>query len=103
MTIDVKAVNGDIDFELNTTDKPVTVTATEDMNGWHWEVAGTTESIKNQIKSSVETHVGTLREALRKGFQGQLKFHYPGDGQLVFLKSMFNKRGDFIASIKYAE
>lgn len=103
MTIDAKAVNGDIDFTLNTTDKPVKVLATEDMNGWHWKVASTTQNILENIRSSVATHISTLEEALRAGFQGQLRFHYPGDGQLVFLKSMFNNRGDFIASVKYAE
>ncbi|KAK3360759.1 hypothetical protein B0T25DRAFT_602581 [Lasiosphaeria hispida] len=101
-TIDAAATGGDIKFTLNE-NKPVTVTSTEDMNGWAWEVAGTTQSIKSGIESALAQHVGTLEEALRKGFQGQLRFHYPGDGQLVFLKSMFNTRGDFIASIKYAE
>ncbi|KAK0707165.1 hypothetical protein B0T21DRAFT_377299 [Apiosordaria backusii] len=103
MTIDAQAVGGDIQFALNTTDKPVTVVSGDDMNGWHWEIAGTTQRIKEQIESSVKEHVGTLKEALKAGFEGQLKFHYPGDGQLVFLKSMFNNRGDFIASIKYAD
>ncbi|KAK4455334.1 hypothetical protein QBC34DRAFT_460221 [Podospora aff. communis PSN243] len=102
LTIDAKADKGDISFDLKISN-PVKVEGSDDMNGWHWVIAGTTKTMQEGIESSVKTHMGTLEKALKDGFQGQLRFHYPGDGQLVFLKSMFNNRGDFIASIKYAD
>ncbi|KAI1293913.1 hypothetical protein F5Y03DRAFT_373909 [Xylaria venustula] len=103
MEINVEAKDGSLHFTLEKADKPVSVVGKDDMNGWHWEIAGTTNKIRDDIESRISTHLKTLEETLEKAFEGQLRFNYPGYGQLEFKRSMFNEYGDFIASIRYAD
>jgi hypothetical protein len=105
MDITCEAADGTINFHLNAADDMVKVESKPDpdQQGWHWEVAGTTEKIREHIQSRVTQQLDAFKDTLRDGFDGQLRFHYPGYGQLKFGKSVFNERGDFIAAIKYAE
>lgn len=105
MEIHCEAKDGTIHFDLDAADDMVKVVSKPDpdQNGWHWEVAGTTENIRSEIQSRVTQQLNVFKTTLRQGFEGQLKFHYPGYGQLKFGKSVFNERGDFIAAVKYAE
>ncbi|WQF90177.1 hypothetical protein CDEST_15191 [Colletotrichum destructivum] len=61
------------------------------------------ENISGEIQSRVPKQLIVFKPILKQGFEGQLNFHYPGNGQLKFGRSVFNERGDFIASMDYAE
>jgi hypothetical protein len=89
MEIDANAVDWSIHFVLEAAEDMVKVAPTEDMNGWHWEIAGTTKKITDEIQQRVMKQLGTLKETLKQGFEGQLRFNYPGYRKACLQKEYF--------------
>ncbi|KAM0252478.1 hypothetical protein ACHAP5_001126 [Fusarium lateritium] len=97
--IDFSISNGSLnpveDFNENAN---ISVRSThDDCNGWNWPVAGTTESIRSQLASTLKGQIGYLSDVLKNSFQGSLSFTYPGNEQLDFGKCAFNDRGDLLS------
>ena len=104
MHIDVIAERGSLTMKLSHDPNFVTVIDHGDnSNGWKWDDPSTPVQIQTTIQNNMTQQLSHLQETLNAGFTDQLKFTYPGNGQLNFGDTIFNDLGDLLAEIKYAE
>ncbi|CAM1508036.1 Fc.00g048840.m01.CDS01 [Cosmosporella sp. VM-42] len=104
MHIDVIAEKGSLTMKLSHDPTFVSVVDHGDnSNGWKWDDPTTPAQIQSTIQNNMTQQLSHLQETLNAGFTDQLKFTYPGNGQLNFGNTIFNDNGDLLAEIKYAD
>ncbi|KAH7064064.1 hypothetical protein BKA63DRAFT_586612 [Paraphoma chrysanthemicola] len=75
----------------------------DDRNIWEWDKPGTHDEIRDRIQFNMNTQLQHFQNVLNAGFTDQLKFTYPGYGQLKFGETYFNNNGDLLAVIDYGD
>jgi len=75
----------------------------DDQKQWEWDKPDTHEIIRDTILGNMTTQLEHFKNVLNAGFTDQLKFTYPGNGQLKFGETYFNNNGDLLAVIDYGE
>lgn len=104
MAIDISVSNGGLNLRLSHDSDFVKVfDNSQPKKNWQWDNKATAADIKRRIDESMTQQLQYFKEVLTKGFSDQLKFLYPGNGQLEFGKAIFNHNGDLLAEIWYKE